>query len=90
MRIFITHVGRIAFKALPILRMPFKAPSEVSIHLSVNKYMHIRVSVMGVVWANEILAGLIEGDWDLPQAREFASQHSMEIVGCISYEVYHI
>ena len=85
MKLYLTHVGRMMLKSLPLLRLPKESPSTISVCLTANQYMKVEVTNSGTVYANDLLAGLYGSYWLEHEARVMAQSSNMEIVGTLEY-----
>lgn len=83
MKIFFTHVGKIMLDRVGVLRLYPQQPKYIEFRLRANKYLQVRVGTDGLIWCNNILAGLYCPPWTETEAIKVASNNHMEIVGVV-------
>lgn len=85
MKLYITHVGKMALAAIPLLRLPQIWPKTISVKLVANKYTRIDCLQDGTMNINGLLGAINADNYSLDSATKLAVQSSMEIVGIAEY-----
>lgn len=85
MKIYLTHIGIMALKHTPFLSLPETYPSIISIRLMPNKYLKISVSPLGLMFANDILAGVYGDNYTPGGAETVAKSHNAEILAVVEF-----
>ena len=86
MKLFLTHVGMMALKKVPLTEFIQGQPLTKSMMIAPNRYTKVVFDVNGVIRVNDILAGMLDIYYTLDKAIEIAHNNSMEIVALVEYQ----
>lgn len=87
MTIYVSWAGVEMLNHIPLRRLPFSPPKEASIRLTANNHAVILVDPSGVIWFNDVFAGMYDEGKPKTIIDETFTGHNMALIGIVDYRV---
>lgn len=87
MTIYVSWAGVEMLNHVPLRRLPYTPPKEVSIRITPNAHTVIIVDPSGVIWFNDVFAAMYDEGKPKTIIDETFTGHNQQIIGIVDYRV---